>query len=144
MTDTFSKAERSAIMAKVKSAGNKSTEAVVEAALLEAGILGWEKQPEILGKPDFYFPKHSLVLFVDGCYWHGCPQHCRMPATNTAYWAQKIDRNRQRDNRNRRQLRREGYHVMRVWEHDLKTDTWLKRLAAMLRRIERSATSRID
>lgn len=136
MTDKLSKAERSAIMAKVKSTGNRSTEAVVEAALIEAGIEGWEKQPPLLGKPDFYFPAHRLVVFVDGCYWHGCPKHVRMPASNVAYWNSKIDRNCRRDNRYRRKLRQQGYHVMRVWEHDLKRDTWLKRLKSMLRRLE--------
>lgn len=136
VTDKLSKAERSAIMAKVKSTGNRSTEAVVEAALIEAGIEGWEKQPPLLGKPDFYFPAHRLVVFVDGCYWHGCPKHVRMPASNVAYWNSKIDRNCRRDNRYRRKLRQQGYHVMRVWEHDLKRDTWLKRLKSMLRRLE--------
>ena len=136
MPDTFSKRERSAIMAKVKSKGNRSTEAVVEAALDDAGISGWQKHPQLLGNPDFYFPAHKLALFVDGCFWHGCPKHVRYPAANAEYWRTKIDRTRRRDNRNHRKLRQAGYHVMRVWEHDLKRLTWLKRLQALLRRIE--------
>ena len=136
MADPLSEAERSALMAKVRSIGNRSTEGRVEAGLDEAGIMGWEKHPPILGKPDFLFPNQKLVIFVDGCYWHGCPRHVRFPQTRADYWRDKIDRNRRRDNRIRRQLRREGYHVMRVWEHDLKSDIWLKRLRAMIRRID--------
>lgn len=135
-TDTLSPAERSALMAKVRATGNAATEGRVEAALRGTGIEGWEKHPVLPGKPDFYFPAQRLLVFVDGCYWHGCPLHVRYPQTNADYWHVKIERNRRRDNRYRRQLRERGYHVMRVWEHDLKQGTWLKRLRAMLRRIE--------
>jgi DNA mismatch endonuclease (patch repair protein) len=138
MADTFTQAERSAIMAKVKSDGNRSTEARVERALTEAGIGGGEKHPPLPGKPDFHFPAHRLLVFVDGCYWHCCPLHVRYPQARAEYWRAKIDRNRRRDNRVRRKLRSEGYHVMRVWEHDLKGDLWLKRLRALLRRAEAS------
>ncbi len=135
MTDTFTTAERSAIMARVQSTGNRSTEVRVEKALNEAGIAGWEKHPAILGRPDFYFPDLRLVVFVDGCYWHACPRHVRFPKAQADYWRSKIDRNRRRDNRIRRKLRQNGYHVMRVWEHDLKYDAWLKRLLSMQRRL---------
>lgn len=137
MADTFSKAERSKIMAKVHSTGNRSTEAQVEAALREAGIVGWEKHPAIPGKPDFYFPDLRLMIFVDGCYWHSCPLHLRLPQSQAQYWRDKIDGNRRRDNRVRRQLRQQGYHVMRIWEHDLKQTTWLKRLRVMINRLQR-------
>lgn len=121
-------------MAKVKGSGNKSTETKVEIALREAGIECWVKQPDLLGKPDFYFPNQKLAVFVDGCYWHGCPKHRRYPKKNADYWLGKIDGNRRRDNRVRRRLRKDGYHVMRIWEHDLKKTTWLKRLISMLRK----------
>lgn len=136
MTDRLTAVERSALMAKVRSVGNRSTEGRVEAALRAAGVDGWEKHAPLPGKPDFYFPRYKLVVFVDGCQWHACPQHVRYPQANAEYWRTKLDRNRKRDNQLRRQLRAEGYHVMRVWEHDLKRDAWLKRLRAMLRRID--------
>jgi len=139
MSDPLSKAERSVQMSKVRSKGNRSTESEVESALVEARISGWEKhRKEILGKPDFFFPRHRLALFVDGCFWHACPV-CkrRTPTSRAEFWRNKIDENRRRDNRQRRRLRAEGYHVMRVWEHELKKDTWLKRLRSMLQRIER-------
>lgn len=122
-------------MAKVKSSGNRSTEMRVEQALVNAGVHGWVKHPGLPGKPDFYFPAEHLALFVDGCYWHGCPKHLRLPNAHAEYWREKIDRNRRRDTRIHRKLRADGYHVMRVWEHDLGHDLWIKRLMAMLRRI---------
>lgn len=141
--DPLSQAERSERMSRVRSTGNRSTEGKVEETLKAAGISGWEKHPKnVPGRPDFYFPAHRLMLFVDGCFWHACPR-CgrRMPSNRVDFWRAKIDENRQRDNRQRRRLRAQGFHVMRVWEHDLKGDTWLKRLRSMLRKIETSSLS---
>ncbi len=148
MPDIYSPAERSALMSKVRSTGNRSTEGQVEAALLTAGIAGWEKHARLgtgrsANRPDFYFPDLRLALYVDGCFWHACPV-CKptLPATRAAFWAAKIDENRRRDNRKRRMLRRAGYHVIRVWEHELRGDAWLTRLHAMLRRAERADAER--
>jgi len=138
MTDIMSQAERSERMSKVRSTGNKSTEGVVETKLSDSGIEGWIKQPKgITGKPDFLFPEQNLVIFVDGCFWHACPT-CkrRLPTSRAEYWKDKIEGNRKRDNRYRRELRKQGYHVMRVWEHEVKKGSWVKRLRAMLRRLE--------
>lgn len=134
--DPLSSVERSALMAKVKGSGNASTERVVEAMLNDRGIEGWVKHPDLPGKPDFYFPDQRLVIFVDGCYWHGCPRHVRYPQANADYWRAKIERTMRRDDRTRRLLRRQGFHVMRVWEHDLKRDTWVKRLMSIMKRID--------
>lgn len=141
MSDPLSKAERSARMSKVRSKGNRSTEMRAELALVEARITGWEKhRKDILGKPDFFFPSHGLALFVDGCFWHACPV-CkrRVPASRAEFWREKLDKNRRRDNRQHRKLRAQSYHVMRVWEHELKRDSWLKRLRSMLLRIEQKS-----
>lgn len=140
MPDKLSEGDRSSLMARVRSTSNKSTEAIVEVALIDAGMSGWEKQPKgILGKPDFYFPDYRLVIFVDGCFWHACPK-CRrpMPVARAEYWREKIDRNRRRDNRNRRKLRQDGYHVMRIWEHEVTKKNWMQRLKALLHRIDAS------
>lgn len=136
--DPMNEAQRSSQMAKVRGAGNKSTEKRVESLLIESGIKGWDKHPKtILGKPDFYFPDYRLVVFVDGCFWHVCPR-CKRRIPNTDFWYKKLDANRKRDNRIQRKLRQEGYHVLRIWEHELKRDLWLKRLNAMMLRIERT------
>lgn len=135
--DPLSESERSERMSRVRGKGNRSTEGLVEAALVAAGIGGWIKHPnDVPGRPDFYFPEIQLAVFVDGCFWHACPKcQRRMPTTRAEFWRKKIDGNRRRDQRIRRQLWSQGYHVMRIWEHDLKRDAWLKRLRSMLRKL---------
>ncbi len=145
MPDKLSPAQRSAHMSKIRSKGNRSTELRVAGKFASEGIRGWIKHPSnILGKPDFLFPKLGLVLFVDGCFWHGCAKCNRnTPSTRTEFWSSKIEGNRRRDRRNTRRLRREGYHVIRIWEHDLGTDGWFRRLKRMIERIE-SEASKMD
>jgi DNA mismatch endonuclease (patch repair protein) len=136
--DPLSPAERSERMSRVRGTGNKSTEGRVESALREHGVSGWVKHPpDIPGKPDFFFPAHRLAVFVDGCFWHACPKCGRIPKSRVEFWQGKIEENRRRDNRTRRKLRREGYHVMRVWEHAVRSQSWLARLRSMLRKMER-------
>jgi DNA mismatch endonuclease, patch repair protein len=133
--DTFSRAERSRIMARVKSSGNKSTEAAFIALMKERGITGWRRHLPIFGKPDFVFRKTRIAVFIDGCFWHGCPKHRRMPATNRDYWERKIGRNLERDKKVKRELRKAGWTVVRIWEHELKDGTVsrkLKRIAEVL------------
>jgi DNA mismatch endonuclease, patch repair protein len=134
--DPLTQEERSYRMSLVRGSGNKSTELAVESALNEARIGGWVKHPShVRGRPDFYFPDQRLAVFVDGCFWHACPRcRRRTPATRADFWFAKIDENRRRDNRVRRRLRQEGFHVIRVWEHEISTLTWLRRLCRMLDR----------
>jgi DNA mismatch endonuclease (patch repair protein) len=133
MADRMSKEQRSALMAKVRSIGNRSTEQRVEAALRDALIAGWRKHPKsVLGCPDFYFPKAKLAVFVDGCYWHACPKCCRTPSSNVDFWHAKLDSNRRRDNRVRRKLRSQGFRVVSIWEHAIKQGLWLNRIRRML------------
>jgi DNA mismatch endonuclease, patch repair protein len=140
VADTLSKEERSARMAKVRGTGNRSTEGRVEAALKEQGITGWTKHPQdVPGRPDFYFPDQRVALFVDGCFWHACPRCGRIPKSRVEFWRAKIDANRRRDNRTRRRLRRQGYHVVRVWEHELRSLRWIGRLRGYLRRLDSRA-----
>ena len=113
---------------------NTSTELRVEQMLRANGVRGWTKHPsEVLGRPDFYFPSRRLAVFVDGCFWHRCPT-CkrRLPKSRAHFWREKLSSNRTRDLRVARKLRREGYHVMRVWEHSLARPDWLARLHRML------------
>jgi DNA mismatch endonuclease (patch repair protein) len=69
-------------------------------------------------RPDVVFTRQRLCLFIDGCYWHGCENHCRVPTANRAYWAAKINRNRARDARNTEALTEAGWTVVRAWEHE--------------------------
>jgi DNA mismatch endonuclease (patch repair protein) len=143
MADTLSREERSERMSRVRGMGNKSTEGLVEAALLQHGITGWIKHhKDVAGRPDFYFPASRLAVFVDGCFWHACPTCGRIPKSRVEFWTTKIDQNRRRDNRTRRRLRQDGHHVMRIWEHELRKGTWLPRLLGMLTRCGEHPTDR--
>lgn len=133
MADTLTKNERSERMRRVGGKGNRSTELLVENLLIANRLGGWVKHPkEILGKPDFYFPRARLAVFVDGCFWHMCPSCARLPKSRRGFWYKKIDENRRRDNRVRRRLRALGYSTIRIWEHDLRKLTWLGRLRRKL------------
>lgn len=117
--DTVSPSERSRIMRNVKSDGNKSTEAAFVKLLRRQKITGWRRHYSILGKPDFVFPKARVAIFIDGCFWHGCPKHCRLPSSNHEYWKRKILNNSIRDKAFTRQLKILDWRVVRIWEHEL-------------------------
>ncbi|VEN72643.1 Very short patch repair endonuclease [Candidatus Desulfarcum epimagneticum] len=126
--DTVTPKERSRIMAKVKGSGNKSTEQRLISLFKELGIKGWRRGYPLLGKPDFVFPKARLAVFVDGCFWHGCRDHCRLPSNNQDYWMSKIQRNVERDRLVSRKLAEKNWRVIRVWEHALKKGRHEKKL----------------
>jgi DNA mismatch endonuclease (patch repair protein) len=69
-------------------------------------------------RPDIVFTRRRVAVFVDGCYWHGCPKHGAKPQANSEYWQAKIARNRERDRRTHAALRAAGWQVVRVWEHE--------------------------
>ncbi|MCC6365400.1 MAG: very short patch repair endonuclease [Bryobacterales bacterium] len=117
--DTVTPEIRSTVMARVKSQRNRSTEWRLRSALVRAGICGWTLHSDLPGKPDFIFETERLIIFVDGCFWHGCPKCKRMPSSNTDYWSVKIARNRKRDRVTTALLRRDGWTVLRFWEHQL-------------------------
>lgn len=118
--DVFSKQKRSAIMANVKSKGNKTTEIAMIQLFKNSGIHGWRRNALLTGKPDFIFPQKKVVVFVDGCFWHG--HNCRglTPATNRKFWEEKLRKNKERDKRVSRNLRRQGWSVHRIWECKIK------------------------
>tara|TARA_Y100001933_G_C18952035_1_gene544209 strand:- start:689 stop:1114 length:426 start_codon:yes stop_codon:yes gene_type:complete len=111
---------RSEIMQAIKSKGNKSTEIRLLLLFRENGIKGWRRHLPLPGKPDFAFPREKLAIFVDGCFWHGCPRCYRRPRKNVEYWDKKIGGNQRRDRKNNRLLRKKGWKVARVWECRLK------------------------
>lgn len=77
---------------------------------------------DLPGKPDFALKKYRMVVFIDSCFWHGCKHHCRMPASNKAYWTSKINRNKKRDKEINKFYASEGWTLFRFWEHDIKDD----------------------
>jgi DNA G:T-mismatch repair endonuclease len=175
MTDILTKAQRSANMAKIRSAGNASTELRLVSMFRALGVTGWRrgaviritappstkplrafatsrKSPaRVAGqwagsaafvpaptplrvRPDFVFPKLRIAVFVDGCFWHGCPLHATRPKQNAQFWREKIAANRARDRLVTRRLRARGWRVLRIWEHEL-TKRHERRLLARLARI---------
>ena len=107
-------------MSRIRGHGNKTTELRLIAIFRNAKIRGWRRNKDLVGRPDFVFPDARLAVFVDGCYWHGCPKHFRLPASNTSYWKEKIALNKSRDRRVTRILKSEGWKVVRIWEHSLR------------------------
>jgi DNA mismatch endonuclease (patch repair protein) len=127
VADTFTRRERSWIMGRVLGRGNASTERVLLALLRSAGLAGWRRHLPLAGNPDFAFPSLRVIVFVDGCFWHSCPRHLRLPADHRDYWVRKIDRNRRRDRRTTRTLRADGWRVIRIWEHELRSPSHRRR-----------------
>jgi DNA mismatch endonuclease, patch repair protein len=124
-------------MASIRSKGNTTTERVFLSLLRQARIFDWRRHLNLPGKPDFVFRSQRLAIFLDGCFWHGCPRCYRLPQDNRAYWKKKLIGNRRRDRRRSRELRSLGWRVLRIWEHALKSprdrSQVLKKLRVALR-----------
>ena len=133
MADIFTKAKRSEVMSRIRGHGNKDTELVLAKLFRRNKITGWRRNQKIFGKPDFIFRQMRLALFVDGCFWHGCPKHGTQPKGNRTFWKKKFTRNKARDVLVTRALRRTGWRVLRIWEHELAK----KNEARLLRGIQR-------
>ena len=131
-------------MARIPGRGNRTTELALVGIFRGAGITGWRRHVRIRWvtseghvrwiRPDFVFPGARLAVFVDGCFWHGCPWYSTRPKGNAGFWISKFEGNRRRDAESRAALRRKGWKVVRVWEHSLRDsegrERVLRRLAA--------------
>ena len=136
--DIFSKEKRSVIMSKVRSKANATTELRLVELFRENHICGWRRNLKLTGKPDFVFPASKVVVFVDGCFWHGCScTKGKLPKTNRAFWEDKIKKNRLRDGKVSRILRKKGYSVIRIRECCLKKNP-SRQLARVLKVLNRS------
>ncbi len=120
MVDNLKPADRQKTMRAVKGKGTKP-ERQLFSMLAGMQIRGWKKNVEdIVGKPDVVFVDKQIAIFVDGCFWHGCP-HCqrKLPETNREYWIRKIDRNIRRGKTNNQELIDDGWKIIRIWEHEI-------------------------
>jgi DNA mismatch endonuclease (patch repair protein) len=113
--------------------GNKDTELAMIRLFRRHGITGWRRHRPLFGKPDFVFPRIKLTVFVDGCFWHRCAKHSNLPVNNRTFWERKLAGNVARDRLVLRTLRARGWHVLRIWEHQLARRNE-RRLVARLRR----------
>ena len=119
-------------MSRIRGRGNKDTELALAKLFRSAGVRGWRRHVRLIGKPDFTFRKDRTTIFVDGCFWHGCPTCYQRPGTNQIFWDGKLLRNRLRDRLVTRTLRALGWKVVRIWEHELRNPA---RLLIRLRRV---------
>lgn len=126
--------KRSLAMAAIKGKNTRSTEIVFRMALVRARIKGWVSNAALPGKPDIYFVSDRLAVFLDGCFWHGCAKCGHVPKTRSRFWAAKLARNKWRDKKNARLLRKRGIKVIRIWEHSLTTSEKIQKL---LRKFEK-------
>lgn len=76
-------------------------------------------QPKAIGRPDFASKKLKIAIFIDSCFWHKCPKHFRKPNSNKFYWEAKINRNVERAKEVNKLLKKEGWRVIRFWEHEV-------------------------
>jgi DNA (cytosine-5)-methyltransferase 1 len=136
MADVFTSEQRSQIMSRVKSSGNKSTELALMAIMRAHRIRGWRRNSNLFGKPDFVFPRIRVAVFVDGCFWHSCPQHGSRPMSNRDFWQKKLERNAARDQIVNTRLKDLGWKVVRIWQHDL------KKHKSIVRRLDRHLDSK--
>jgi len=118
MADVLTKKQRSYCMSRVR---GKDTlpELFLRRALSEAKIRGYRLHYKLLGKPDIVFSKKKIAIFIDGCFWHKCPKCFSSPQTNRIFWLKKINSNVKRDKFVDLELKKKGWKVIRIWEHEL-------------------------
>jgi len=128
-------AERSRIMRAIRSTGNLSTEVTFARVLRSERLSGWRRHQGLPGRPDFSWPALRIAVFIDGCFWHGCPRCYQTPRRNSAFWRDKVITNKARDRRVTKALRRDDWIVIRIWECRVSS-------AASVRRLQKALASR--
>jgi DNA mismatch endonuclease (patch repair protein) len=134
MADNMTSAQRSYTMSRIRSTGNAATEQRFLQLLRRTGVVGWRRGISLPGRPDLVFRKQRVVVFLDGCFWHGCPRCYAPPKSNLDYWGAKISGNAARDKRMNAVLRSAGWRVVRIWQHDIRRNPSraLRKLTASL------------
>jgi DNA mismatch endonuclease (patch repair protein) len=120
MTEVLTPSQRRHCMSRIRR-DNTEPEIILRSALWRAG-LRYRRKSKLPGRPDIIFPGGKMAVFVDGCFWHLCPKHFTMPKTNRAFWKKKLERNRERDSEVNFALRKLGWRVIRIWEHQLRSN----------------------
>jgi DNA mismatch endonuclease (patch repair protein) len=142
VADVLDAEKRSEVMSLIRARGNKETEMLLASILRKNMISGWRRHLPLMGRPDFTFRKNRLVVFVDGCFWHCCPSHSNIPANNHAFWKKKLTGNVERDKLVSRTLKRAGWKVIRIWEHDLRNEK--KTAQRILKALEKNSKKRLS
>lgn len=118
MTDNLTKEQRSKCMRNIRSQWT-SIERTIHNHL-KGNKIKHIMHPNIVGSPDVVLKENNIALFINGCFWHKCPDCYKDPKSNKEYWLPKIDNNVKRDKRNINSLKKQGFNVKVYWEHDLK------------------------
>jgi len=108
-------------MQNIRSA-NTAIEVKVRSALHKNGFRFRKNDNRLFGKPDIVLPKYGTVIFLDSCFWHCCPYHGNIPTSNKSYWIPKLKRNKERAKEVNSKLKKDGWLVVRIWEHQIKKD----------------------
>jgi DNA mismatch endonuclease (patch repair protein) len=135
MGDNLTPENRRKTMQAVKGKGTR-LEKRLFSMLAGMRVKGWKKNVDsIAGKPDVVFESQQVAIFVDGCFWHGCP-HCKrkLPQTNRKYWKRKIERNIALAKSHNKRLRADGWTVIRIWEHETNGPTDTQRIKTKILR----------
>lgn len=119
--DTHTPAQRKYNMSRIKSS-NTLIELKFRKFIWQKGLRGYRIKSKIGGKPDIYFPKQKLAVFIDGCFWHKCPTDFIRPKSKNDYWDRKIKNNVRRDKKINIELKKENIRVLRFWEHEINTN----------------------
>lgn len=119
MTDILTKKQRSYNMTRIKSK-NTGPELALRKMLSQNKISGYRLHYKIFGKPDLVFPRKKLAVFIDGCFWHKCPFCFVKPASRLKFWEKKIKNNVERDKQVNKSLKKNGWKILRIWEHELR------------------------
>lgn len=117
--DNLTKSQRRKNMQNIRSAGT-FPETLIMHALRRKNIYFAENVKSLTGKPDIVFRRKKIVVFIDSDFWHLHPKRFIMPQSNKRYWREKIRRNKERDKEVNAKLKKEGWKVIRIWEHDVK------------------------
>lgn len=115
MADRMTAEQRSRCMRRIKGKDTRP-ELMVRRWLWKRGYRFRKNVKSLPGTPDIVLRKYSIAIFIHGCFWHGHESHLHIPKTNVDFWAEKIRRNRERDERQKELLRSMGWNVLTVWE----------------------------
>jgi len=119
--DVLTKKQRSYCMSRIKSK-DTNLEVLFRKYIWSKGLRGYFVKNKIQGKPDLYFPKKRIAVFIDGCFWHKCPKCFIAPKNNARFWKNKIDKNVKRDKQINKLLKTNGIKIIRFWEHEIRKD----------------------
>lgn len=120
MADKVSPEERSRIMGKIRA--QSKLENRLSKELWKRGIRFRKNTRKLFGTPDISIKKYKIVVFVDSCFWHMCPIHGNRPKSNQEFWDKKLLRNQERDREVTEYYLEKGWHIKRIWEHEIKKD----------------------